>query len=118
MIIAAWLMFALGIIHILFGLMRFKQPVSAAIREGWIGKIQISDERRLAFWFLIFGPLLMGCGHIAIIAAYAHDLAQIKVIGIYMFIIALIGISAVPKSPFWAPLFLGPVFIAFGFGWI
>ena len=55
---------------------------------------------------------------IALHAARAGDLELLRMLGFYLLAIALVGVLALPKSPFWAALLLGPVFIGAGFGWL
>ena len=114
--VATWLMFFLGIAHIVFGLFRFKGPVADAVSDGFIGKFAVPEVRRTAFRFLIFGPMLMLAGHVGIHAAAKGDLALLRILGIYALVIAIVGSAAFPKSPFWAPLLVAPVLIAAGFG--
>lgn len=118
LITAAWTMFGLGVAHVVFGLVLFKHPFAAAMGAGWIGQFQGVDSRRLAFWFTVFGPLVMMAGQIAVHAVQGGDLALLRLIGYYLAAIALIGVTALPKSPFWIALLLAPVFIAGGHGWI
>lgn len=115
---AAWILFALGVAHIALGLVWFRQPVVDAIGEGFVGKFKKIDSRRLAFWFIIFGPLLMMGGHVAVHAAASSNFDLLKILGFYIFAISLIGVLALPKSPFWAALLLSPIFIAGGYGWL
>ena len=112
----AWFMFILGIVHIIFGLVRFKGPVWDAVSAGFVGKFAVPEVRRTAFWFLIFGPLLMLAGQVGIHAVAHGDLELLKVLGLYAFATAVVGVAAFPKSPFWAPLFVAPVLIAAGYG--
>jgi Family of unknown function (DUF6463) len=114
----AWFIFALGIGHIIYGLIKFKSPVADAISAGFIGKFYAPEIRRTAFWFLIFGPLFMLAGHVAIHAVSVGDLALLKILGIYSFVTAAIGVAAFPKSPFWAALIASPFLIAAGYGLI
>lgn len=70
-----------------------------AISAGFIGQFTAPEIRRIAFWFLIFGPLLMRAGHVAIHASATGDLELLKILGIYSLVMALIGVTAFPKSP-------------------
>lgn len=115
---AAWFMFLLGVGHILFGLVRFKGPVLDALSAGYIGKFAVPEVRRTAFWFLVFGPLLMLAGQVGIHAVAEGDLALLRILGIYSFVTAVLGTAAFPKSPFWAPLFVSPLQIAIGYEWL
>jgi len=112
----AWFMFILGIAHIIFGLVKFKAPIAEAISAGYIGQFESPEIRRTAFWFLIFGPVFMLAGHVAIHACATGDLELLKILGFYSFVTALIGVTAIPKAPFWAALVASPVFVAAGYG--
>ena len=113
---ASWFMFFLGIAHIVFGLVKFGEPVADAVSAGLIGQFSEPELRRIAFWFLIFGPLLMLAGQVGIHAVAKGDLALLKILGIYAFATAVLGVAAFPQSPFWAPLLVAPVLIAVGYG--
>jgi hypothetical protein len=111
-------MFLLGVGHVIFGLVRYKGPVVEAVSAGFIGKFAVPEVRRTAFWFLIFGPLLMLAGQVGIHAVAVGDLALLRLLGIYALIMAVLGVAAFPKSPFWAPLVVAPVLVAVGYGWL
>jgi len=115
-VVVAWALFILGVAHIVFGLVRFKAPVAEAVAAGFIGQFKVPEARRTAFWFLMCGPLLMLAGQIAIHAVAVSDLSLLKVIGAYMFVVSVVGVTAFPKSPLWAPLVLSPMFVAAGYG--
>ena len=112
----AWFIFVLGIAHIICGLVKFKSPVAEALSAGFIGQFAAPEIRRTAFWFLIFGPLLMLAGHVAIHASATGDLELLKILGIYSFVTAHIGVIAFPRSPFWATLVASPLLVAAGYG--
>lgn len=118
MVAAAWILFALGIGHILYGLIWYRVPFSEIFSEGFVNKFNSKESRRSAFWFTIFGALLTMIGHIAIYAAHVSDTDLFIIIGCYLFITSFIGILALPKSPFWAALILSLTFIVIGNGWI
>ena len=112
--LAAWSLFALGIAHVVFGVLRFKSPLSDAIAAGFIGQFAEPELRRTAFWFIMVGPLLVLVGHIAIRAVAADDHALLKVIGSYGFVTAVVGIAAFPKSPLWLLLIVSLALIYAG----
>ena len=114
----AWLLFFLGLVHIGFGLVKFKEPLSEAIAAGFIGKFKETEIRRTAFWFVIFGPLLMLAGHAAIHAVSIGDLEFLKIIGAYALLISVVGVAAFPKSPFLVTLVASTLLIAAGYGWL
>lgn len=114
----AWLLFALGIGHIVYGVIRFREALLEAAWAGFVGQFGTPEVRRTAFWFFVFGPLLMLAGHAALHAAAIADLALLKMIGAYVFVTAAFGVAAFPKSPFLAALLVSPVLIAAGYGWV
>lgn len=115
---ASWMLFSLGIAHILFGFIKYRSPIKDAIVDGFVGKFGGSDSRRLAFWFTILGPALALIGQVAVHSVNIGDYEIVKTIGFYLLGISILGVLAFPKSPLWAVLLLAPIFIAGGFGWI
>jgi Family of unknown function (DUF6463) len=114
--IAAWALFALGVTHIAFGLVRLKTPLAEAAAAGIVGKFKAPEIRRTAFWFIMCGPLLMLSGHTAIHAVATADLGLLRIVGAYTLASSIIGVIAFPKSPFWALLLVAPLLIAAGYG--
>ena len=118
MIAVAWALFALGMVHIGFGVLRFRRPLADAWSEGFVGRFETTETRRTAFWFLMAGPMLMGLGQIAVHAVATEDRWLLRTIGIYLLASGAIGVAAFPKSPLWAPLLLSPWFLAASFNWL
>lgn len=114
----AWMLIVLGVSHVVFGLVRFKGPVGAAIADGFIGTFTKDDARRLAFWFIVVGPLLVLLGQVALNAIGANDIGLIKLIGWYLMGTFAIGVLAFPVSPLWLLLPPAAIFVAAGFGLI
>ena len=114
--IAAWALFALGVAHIAFGLFKFKTPLAEVTSAGIIGQFKAPEIRRTAFWFLMCGPLVMLSGHTAIHAIATADLELLKIVGTYTLVSSIVGVIALPKSPFWALLLISPPLIAAGYG--
>ena len=112
-----WALFVLGVGHILYGSVKFRVPLMRAISTGFVGKFG-SDEGRSAFWFVMFGPLLMLAGQLAIHAAAVGDAHMIRVIGAYLIAVCIVGVAALPKSPFLVGLVLASLLLALGFGLI
>ena len=118
LLIAAQSLIALGVLHVVFGLIRFRAPVREAIAEGFIGRFMKNDTSRLAFWFILVGPLLSLIGQLSLRAIELGDMSSIRTIGLYLFGAAAIGVIAFPKSPLWALVPPSAIFMAAGFGWI
>jgi hypothetical protein len=116
-VFAAWAVALLGVSHTIMGLVWFRKPIAAALKEGGVGKFQGIDSRRVAFWFTIFGPALLALGHVAILAAGRGDLVTLRTIGCYLLVLSVIGVLALPKSGFWGALVLAPILIGAGYGW-
>jgi hypothetical protein len=113
----AWTTFVLGLVHIVFGIVKFKLPLAEAVSAGFFDQFREHDARRAAFWFLMCCPLLMLMGHIAIRGVAAGDLSLLTLIGTYAFFASLVGIAAFPMSPLWSLLLLSLLLIAAGRGW-
>ncbi|MDZ7918467.1 DUF6463 family protein [Rhodoferax sp.] len=114
----AWFMVLLGLGHMAYGLRKYRAPLRAAWAGGYIGQFAATEERRTAFWFMIFSPLLVLAGHAALHAAEVGDLALLTILGGYLLLTGVLGAAAFPKSPFWAALPAGPLLIAVGRGWL
>jgi len=113
-----WTLFALGIGHLLYGSIKFKKPLRDAVTSGFIGKFSAPEVRRSTFWFLMFGPLLMLAGQVAIHAASINDAYLVRLVGFYLFGVSTVGLLALPKSPFLAGLAISLLLLALGYGLI
>ena len=113
-----WALLILGVGHILYGLVKFRVPLVSAVTSGFIGKFSVPEERRTVFWFVMFGPLLVLAGQVAIHAASVGDIYLIRVIGAYLLGVCIIGVLALPKSPFLLGLAISLLLLALGYGYI
>lgn len=118
LLIAAQFLIALGVLHVIFGLIQFKVEIREVIAEGFVGRFMRSDKRRLAFWFILVGPLLTLIGQVALHAIHIGDVGLILTIGLYLLGAALVGVLAFPKSPLWGLVPPSLIFIAAGYAWI
>lgn len=114
--IVAWTLFTLGVLHIPFGIIKFKTAFAAAVGGGFVDQFRAHEDRRAALWFTMLGPLFMLAGQAAVHAVAVGDLALLKMVGIYVLLISTICVVAVPKSGFWATLLISPLIIAAGYG--
>jgi uncharacterized membrane protein HdeD (DUF308 family) len=117
-IIAAWTLVILGLGHTVVGVVMLKKPLVGAVRAGFVGQFVGHPDRREAFWFMIFGPLLIMGGHLAVHAVNTADARLLRIIGFYLLGVAVAGSLAQPKSPFWVGLVSSAVLIGAGYGWI
>jgi len=114
----AWMTFALGAGHIVYGLVKFRAPLAAAVRNRIFDQFEKQELRRTAFWFLAFGPLLMLAGQLCIHAVSIGDVATVRVISGYLLAISMAGFLAFPKSPFVLALPTSALLFAQGYGWL
>lgn len=114
-LLAAKYLVLLGLAHIAIGLMRYRGLLLATLREGFIGRFALSDERRVAFWFIMAGPLtsLVGLGAGS---AAQTDPKTTLTMGICLLLTCAVGVLAFPKSPLWTLLPPALIFIAGGLG--
>jgi Family of unknown function (DUF6463) len=117
-VIAAWILVALGLGHTAVGVVMFKEPLAQAVRAGFVGQFVGHPDRRAAFWFIIFGPLMVMAGHLAIQAVNTADMGLLRIIGFYLLAVGVVGSLTLPKSPFWLGLVVSCVFLGAGYGWV
>ena len=79
----AWLLFALGIGHIGYAVIKFRSPLLDGVLAGCVGQFSSPEVRRTAFWFTLFGPLLMLAGQVAVHAASIGDMGLYRLVGYY-----------------------------------
>jgi Family of unknown function (DUF6463) len=114
----AWLLFALGIGHIAYAFVKFGSPLLGGLKAGCVGQFGAPEVRRTAFWFVMFGPLLMFAGQVAVHAAAIGDIGLYRLVGVYLFFISIVGVIAIPKSPFLVGLLISTFIVAVGYGLI
>jgi hypothetical protein len=116
--ILAWLLFALGVGHIAYACVKFKVPLLAAVAAGFMGQFKEPELRRTAFWFFIFGPLLMLAGHAALHAIAVGDLTLLRIVSAYAMVTSILGLAALPRSPFLVAFPVSSMLLACGYGLI
>lgn len=117
-IVMAWLLFALGVGHIAYGLLAFKKPLVEAMLDGYVGEFKAPEVRRTAFWFVIFGTLLMLAGQVAVHAVANHDSSLLRLVGFYALGTSAAGLLAFPKSPFLLAFPVAASIVAVSYGWL
>jgi hypothetical protein len=114
--ITAWLLFVLGIGHVAYALARFREPLLSGLAAGGAGQFSAPEVRRTAFWFLMFGPMLMLAGQVAIHAAGIGDLYLLRLVGANLLAVSMAGLLAMPKSPFMAGALVSALIVAASYG--
>jgi hypothetical protein len=112
----SWVLFVLGIGHVLYGAAKFRGPLMAGLSAGFVGQFGAPETRRTAFWFVMFGPLLMMAAHVAIHAVAIDDLPLLRLVGAYLVAVSGVGVAALPRSPFVVALLLSALLLAAGYG--
>ncbi len=118
LLIAARTLLIAGVLHVIFGIIRYRAPLLEAVAEGFVGRFMHSDTRRLAFWFILFGPFLTLLGQVSLQAIDRGDLGLVRTIGGYLLAAGVVGVLAFPKSPLWSVLPIALVFVGAGRGWL
>ncbi|UBV44490.1 DUF6463 family protein (plasmid) [Deinococcus taeanensis] len=114
-LVASWLLFLLGIAHVLFGMARYRPHFQEAFSEGFVGRFSGEYGRALAFWFTIMGLPLALIGFLAAHLVSIGDLGTVKIIGFALLMTAVTGVLAFPKSPLWLLVLLSPIFVLGGY---
>jgi hypothetical protein len=112
----AWLLFALGVGHIGYAFVKFRAPLLAGISAGVVGQFGAPEIRRTAFWFTMFGPLLMLAGQVAVHAAAIGDMRLYQMVGFYLLAVSVVGTAVLPKSPFLVGFAISVLLVAAGYG--
>lgn len=98
---------AIGVVHTLFGLFRFRAPLLEILEAGLIGGAT-TPTQAYAFWFVIGGPMMIVAG-LSIREQEAADFAPSRRLGFLLLGIALLGAAVFPVSGFW--LLLAPAIL-------
>jgi hypothetical protein len=108
----AWLLFFLGVGHVAYAFVKFRHPLRAGLAAGVVGQFSVPEVRRTAFWFAMFGPLVMLAGQVAVHATDIGDYGLLRLVGAYLLGVCAIGVAAIPKSPFLIGLVLSALIVA------
>jgi len=90
-----------GIGHIVTGLVIFREQLAAIFRDGFVDAVLPHYDRRAAFWFILFGAMVVMTGHVIVHAVARGDGQLLKVVGWYLLGISSIGTLAMTRSPSW-----------------
>jgi hypothetical protein len=100
----AWvgpLLIATGVLHAAVGAVLFAEPLAAIVRAGVLNAIGRDLARGLAFWFMLYGPVLVSLGWLTRHAVASGDGAALAVLGWSLLGMGVIGAAAIPVSGFW-----------------
>ena len=108
----AWLLFVLGVGHVVYAFVKFREPLLSGVAAGVVGQFSSPEVRRTAFWFVMFGPLLMLAGQVAIYAVGIADLRLLRLVGVNLLVMSAVGLVALPRSPFLAGALVSALIVA------
>jgi uncharacterized protein DUF6463 len=100
----AWvgpLLIATGVLHVAVGAVLFAGPLAAIVRDGVLDAVGRDLARGLAFWFVLYGPVLVALGRITQHAVATADGAVLAVVGWSLLGMGVLGAAAIPVSGFW-----------------
>jgi Family of unknown function (DUF6463) len=97
-----WLM-AIGVVHITFGLIRYRAGFSAILSDGLWDTLPGHPDRELGFWFVMSGwGMVFGGGLLHLLETTQPRLP--RWIGWTLLLPVVLGIVLEPASGFWALL--------------
>jgi Family of unknown function (DUF6463) len=101
---------ATGIGHALLGLVLFREPLAAIVREGIANTIRDGQyDREAALWFLLFSPLCFLLGQLVNHAIEHRDRRLFALVGWNLIAIGGVGALIAPVSGFWILLAIAPL---------
>jgi hypothetical protein len=109
------LFMAIGVLHVLGGLVVGREPIARIFREGFIGEadsalgnLPVHMEKELAFWFLLWGVFTFLLGQVA--SWVEREGRRLPAhIGWELIVFNLLAAALIPKGGFW--LVLIPAFM-------
>jgi succinate-acetate transporter protein len=90
-----------GVGHIVTGLVVFREQLGAIVRDGFVNAILPAFDRRAAFWFVLFGAMVVMAGHVILHAASHGDAHILRIVGWYLLGAGTTGTLAMTRSPSW-----------------
>ncbi|MEJ8548667.1 DUF6463 family protein [Brevibacillus borstelensis] len=94
-----------GLLHTVYGLIAYMKQLQPIVAEGlWNTVADGQWDRATAFWFLIFGFMLIVLGYTVDWLMKKKGIAPPVSLGWMLFTICLIGVIVMPSSGFWLGL--------------
>jgi hypothetical protein len=92
--------------HAVTGMLLFGDALAGIGRDGFVDAVDPHLDRQLAFWFMLFTPVLVILGLLMQHALAADDAKLQGLLGWSMLGIGTFGAIAMPASGFWAAIIL------------
>ena len=99
---ASGLLQLLGVAHAAVGVIKYRSELAAVASDGVFNAVKGDPERLVAFWFLVVAPALWMSGRLFAVAESTGHLKVQVVAGRVLIGLGLVGVLAMPASPFWA----------------
>ena len=94
-------------LHAVFGLWFYADPVLATLQDGLVAAVDPHVDRRLAFWFLLYSPVLWILGDEFDHGLEAGQLPLLRRLTRLLVGMGGVGAALMPVSGFWLVLGLG-----------
>ncbi len=95
-----------AIAHAITGMFLFGDALASIGRDGFVDAVDPHLDRQLAFWFMLFTPVLVTLGLLMRHAVGTDDAKLERLLGWSMLGIGTFGAMAMPVSGFWAAVLL------------
>jgi hypothetical protein len=95
------LLTATAVAHTVVGVILYRRPLASIIGDGVLNAVDPHIDRRAAFWFLLFGPVLVMTGRLADSAVRRGDAATAGMVARNLLGVGIAGAAAMPLSGFW-----------------
>jgi hypothetical protein len=106
------LLIATAIAHAVTGMFLFGDALASIGCDGFVNAVDPHLDRQLAFWFMLFTPVLFTMGLLMRHAIATDDAKLQSMLGWSMLGIGAFGAIAMPVSGFWAAIVLSiPVLV-------
>ena len=90
----------IGIIHLVFGFISYRTAWAEMLRSGLFNTVDSQLEHQAAFWFIVFGMLVLILGGL-IDWCEGHKQVLPKFLGWSLLALSIVGIVMMPISGWW-----------------
>ena len=107
------LLIGVGAGHLVVGAILFHAPLAAIFHDGFVNTVPLGADfdRQAAFWFLFATPVTFLLGHLTNRAVARQDAPFVRVVGLNLLGMGIVGAAVMPVSGFWLLLALAPLFL-------
>ena len=97
--IISFIVLAVGIGHVITGLVIFRPQLRAISNDGFINAVLPHFDRRAALWLILFGVMIAMTGHLLVHAARVGDPTGVRIAGWYLLGVSGVGTLTQTRSP-------------------